>query len=147
MQLASANAAANGLGEVATFVRADVSGWGRGADKQLYTYILICVNRDGNAANGLGEVATLVRADASVVWWRNKLLGRSSFICMPVAPALTCALRPLRFILPPLRLLPGPQVSDYMRAAIARGEQYDMVVLDPPKLAPDRNSLGRAKSK
>ncbi|GFR46311.1 hypothetical protein Agub_g7876, partial [Astrephomene gubernaculifera] len=38
-------------------------------------------------------------------------------------------------------------ISDYMKAAIAEGQSYDIVVLDPPKLAPDRNSLGRAKAK
>ncbi|GLC36295.1 hypothetical protein PLESTF_001731500 [Pleodorina starrii] len=38
-------------------------------------------------------------------------------------------------------------VSDYMKAAVARGEQYDIVVLDPPKLAPDRNTLSRARVK
>eukprot|EP00198_Chlamydomonas_reinhardtii_P008920 XP_001698257.1 RNA methyl transferase-related protein [Chlamydomonas reinhardtii] len=38
-------------------------------------------------------------------------------------------------------------VSDYMREAVQQGHQYDVVVLDPPKLAPDRNSLARARIK
>ncbi|KAG2451961.1 hypothetical protein HYH02_003734 [Chlamydomonas schloesseri] len=38
-------------------------------------------------------------------------------------------------------------VSDYMREAVQQGAQYDVVVLDPPKLAPDRNSLARARIK
>ncbi|KAG5190916.1 ribosomal RNA large subunit methyltransferase I-like protein [Tribonema minus] len=32
----------------------------------------------------------------------------------------------------------------WMEAAVARGEKYDMVILDPPKLAPNKKSLPRA---
>ncbi|PNH09377.1 Ribosomal RNA large subunit methyltransferase I [Tetrabaena socialis] len=39
------------------------------------------------------------------------------------------------------------EVSDYMKAAVAAGTQFDIVVLDPPKLAPDRNTLARARVK
>ena len=35
----------------------------------------------------------------------------------------------------------------WMEAALQRGESYDVVVLDPPKLAPSRKSLERAKKK
>lgn len=38
-------------------------------------------------------------------------------------------------------------VSDFMKSAVAQGQQYDIVVLDPPKLAPDRKSLDRARVK
>ncbi|GIL48280.1 hypothetical protein Vafri_4927 [Volvox africanus] len=38
-------------------------------------------------------------------------------------------------------------VSDFMKAAVAQGQQYDIVVLDPPKLAPDRSTLARARIK
>lgn len=34
--------------------------------------------------------------------------------------------------------------EEYMRAAAARGETFDLVVLDPPKLAPSRKTLDRA---
>jgi len=56
---------------------------------------------------------------------------------------------------------PGPECSDgssvvrfeqgeiaaYMESARKRGESFDIVVLDPPKLAPNRKSLDRAKNK
>lgn len=35
-------------------------------------------------------------------------------------------------------------VMDVMKAALAERRQYDIVVLDPPKLAPNRKSLQRA---
>ncbi|KXZ55619.1 hypothetical protein GPECTOR_2g1169 [Gonium pectorale] len=38
-------------------------------------------------------------------------------------------------------------VSEAMKAELAAGRQYDIVVLDPPKLAPDRASLARARIK
>ncbi|EFJ46677.1 hypothetical protein VOLCADRAFT_81786 [Volvox carteri f. nagariensis] len=38
-------------------------------------------------------------------------------------------------------------ISDFMKAAVAQGQQYDVVVLDPPKLAPDRSALARARIK
>ncbi|GLI69445.1 hypothetical protein VaNZ11_014057 [Volvox africanus] len=38
-------------------------------------------------------------------------------------------------------------ISDFMKAAVAQGQQYDIVVLDPPKLAPDRSTLSRARIK
>ena len=33
----------------------------------------------------------------------------------------------------------------YMESAVERGEQFDLVILDPPKLAPTRNSMNRAR--
>lgn len=38
-------------------------------------------------------------------------------------------------------------VSTFLRAALEAGESWDVVVLDPPKLAPNRGSLPRASSK
>eukprot|EP00775_Hariotina_reticulata_P013620 gene13620-13746_t len=40
--------------------------------------------------------------------------------------------------------LNGLTDSTFLRAAIEGGEAFDIVVLDPPKLAPNRQSLGRA---
>lgn len=37
--------------------------------------------------------------------------------------------------------------SSYMQEAVQEGRQYDVVVLDPPKLAPNRGTLERAKTK
>ena len=36
---------------------------------------------------------------------------------------------------------------DYMLSMLTQGEQYDIVICDPPKLAPTRSSLDRARSK
>lgn len=38
-------------------------------------------------------------------------------------------------------------VSEFMKAAIAEHRQFDLVVLDPPKLAPNKASLERARAK
>jgi 23S rRNA G2069 N7-methylase RlmK/C1962 C5-methylase RlmI len=38
-------------------------------------------------------------------------------------------------------------MATYLREALARGEIYDVVVLDPPKLAPTRGTLNRATRK
>ncbi|KAG2499516.1 hypothetical protein HYH03_002463 [Edaphochlamys debaryana] len=38
-------------------------------------------------------------------------------------------------------------VADYMREALEQGRQYDIVILDPPKLAPNAASLDRARVK
>ncbi|GAB4820138.1 hypothetical protein N2152v2_007184 [Parachlorella kessleri] len=35
-------------------------------------------------------------------------------------------------------------VGDFMKQAVAEGQQWDIVVFDPPKLAPNRKSLARA---
>ncbi|CAG9461817.1 unnamed protein product [Pedinophyceae sp. YPF-701] len=39
------------------------------------------------------------------------------------------------------------EAAAYMDEAFERGEQYDIVVLDPPKLAPNRKALDRARGK
>lgn len=36
---------------------------------------------------------------------------------------------------------------EYMKKLQADGEQYDIVICDPPKLAPTRSSLDKAKNK
>ncbi len=38
-------------------------------------------------------------------------------------------------------------VVKYMQQQIVEGRQWDLVVLDPPKLAPNRKSLNRALAK
>ena len=38
-------------------------------------------------------------------------------------------------------------ISSFMREAVSAGRQWDVVVLDPPKLAPNRESLDKAKTK
>ena len=35
-------------------------------------------------------------------------------------------------------------IMDVMKAELAAGKQYDLIILDPPKLAPNRKSLQRA---
>jgi 23S rRNA G2069 N7-methylase RlmK/C1962 C5-methylase RlmI len=37
--------------------------------------------------------------------------------------------------------------ESFMQAAISRGESYDVIVLDPPKLAPNADALAKAKKK
>ncbi len=38
-------------------------------------------------------------------------------------------------------------IAKFMRQALDEGRQWDVVVLDPPKLAPSRASLDRAMGK
>lgn len=38
-------------------------------------------------------------------------------------------------------------VAEYMKSALSEGKQWDIVVLDPPKLAPNRKVLQRATAK
>lgn len=38
-------------------------------------------------------------------------------------------------------------VESYMKEAAATGEKFDIVILDPPKLAPSRQALDRASRK
>lgn len=56
----------------------------------------------------------------------------------PVKPAMHAQAK-VRFI--------EADVSEFMRQAVAEGKQWDIVVLDPPKLAPNRATLPRARAK
>jgi 23S rRNA G2069 N7-methylase RlmK/C1962 C5-methylase RlmI len=38
-------------------------------------------------------------------------------------------------------------VDEFMKEAAAEGRSYDVVVLDPPKLAPNKKGLQRARNK
>lgn len=38
-------------------------------------------------------------------------------------------------------------IMDVMKAELAAGRRYDVIILDPPKLAPNRKSLQRALSR
>mmetsp|Transcript_35057 Transcript_35057/g.99375 ORF Transcript_35057/g.99375 Transcript_35057/m.99375 type:complete len:525 (+) Transcript_35057:216-1790(+) len=38
-------------------------------------------------------------------------------------------------------------IKDFMRAAVKEGQQWDVIVLDPPKLAPNRKALRKAANK
>lgn len=38
-------------------------------------------------------------------------------------------------------------IMDVMKAELAAGRRYDLIILDPPKLAPNRKSLQRALSR
>lgn len=48
---------------------------------------------------------------------------------------------------PPQYCFLKDDIAKYMQQQIVAGSQWDLVVLDPPKLAPNRKSLERALAK
>lgn len=104
---------------------------------------------------GEREGAGLVRSESSQPHC-TLLLPRCSAFCQP-------AVRPPHAVLPPTTLLaPHPPTASAPHSttpppalplpalpaqAVAQGRQWDLVVFDPPKLAPNRKSLPRATHK